>query len=91
MGNVRSNSAGNRGPNLLKDLHSTLAHLPIVLRNQICEECGWDHSTYYRRAKLKREMAFKEAEELIILMAYLQILQIAFAKIEKHKKLKTAV
>ena len=91
MGNVQSNPAGNRGGNLLKELHSTLADLPIFLRNQICEECGWDHSTYYRRGKLKGKEIYDEAEELIILTAYLQTIQIAFAKIEKYKKLMTAV
>ncbi len=74
--------------NLLHDLHSSIIHMAAFLRNKICEEFGWDPTTYNRkcREKPKRGKSYSEAEKLIIMTAYMQTLQIAFDQVEKQKK-----
>lgn len=87
MQNLQLRRTASRTTNLLNDFHSAVNRLPIVLRNRICEECGWSIHTYHEKCKVKFEggKAFSRAEELIILTVYLQALQEAFDQVEKHK------
>ncbi len=83
----------DRETNLLNELHSVMADMPTVLRNKICEECGWDSSTYYRkrRESARKGKVYNEIERINILMAYLQTLQIAFDQVERCKHLSLTV
>jgi hypothetical protein len=87
MQNLQLMGMASQTTNLLNDFHSAVALMPIVLRNRICEECGWSIHTYHEKCRMKFEVqrVFDRAEELIILTAYLQVLQEAFDQVEKHK------
>ena len=87
MQNLQLGGTASRTTNLLHDFHATVTRLPIVLRNRICEECGWSVHTYHEKCRMMFEggRAFNRAEELIILTVYLQVLQEAFDQVEKHK------
>lgn len=79
---------GQPAVNILNELHLTMTHLPIILRDRICEECGWSIPTYYRkcRTNIKGEKPYSNAEEEMIMRVHLQTLKEAFAEIEKYNK-----
>ncbi|QHS63348.1 hypothetical protein [Chitinophaga agri] len=74
--------------NLLNELHLIMTHLPVVLRDRICEECGWSIPTYYRkcRTNIKGEKAYSNAEEEMILRVHLEILKDAIAQVDRYSK-----
>ena len=92
MQNLQLGRSGIEGENLLNDFHSTMSRLPIVLRDKICEECGWSFHTYHAKCREKVEAGrtFSREEELTILTVYLQTLQDAFDQVEKHKNMISA-
>ena len=73
--------------NLLNDFHLAINHLPILLRNKICEECGWSIPTYYRKCRsgMGAGKTYSKAEEQMIMSVYLSTLQEAFDTFDKHK------
>lgn len=86
MQNTKSNTTQTNS-NLLNDFHLAINHLPILLRNKICEECGWSIPTYYRkcRSKTGTKKTCSKAEEQMIMSVYLKTLQEAFDQFDKHK------
>lgn len=78
--------------NVLNDFHATMTHLPIVLRDRICEECNWSIPTYYRkcRAGVKGEKAYSKAEEQMIIKVYIETLKGAFDQAEKYKNIQSS-
>jgi hypothetical protein len=54
----------------LKDLgelfiiHKRLVNLPIVLREDICLECGWSTPTFYRKMRSDARMSNAEMDKI---------------------------
>ncbi|SFO54342.1 hypothetical protein SAMN05428949_5669 [Chitinophaga sp. YR627] len=93
MQNNQAKSKTNQSSlNVLNDLHAIMTHLPIVLRDRICEECNWSIPTYYRkcRAGVKGEKAYSKAEEQMIVKVYMETLKGAFDHIDKYKNIQPA-
>ncbi len=36
---------------MLMTLHGSITAMPVMIRTEICNECGWSIPTYYRKVK----------------------------------------
>lgn len=43
-----------QGPSPIYTIHNKLINLPILIRSEICEECGWSIPSFYRKIKRGR-------------------------------------
>lgn len=65
---------------MLKNLHDSIAALPVNIRKEICDGCSWSVPTYYRKAKGiegKSDISNAEAEKIISIMRKVYTEQLA--------------
>lgn len=51
MQNFNYLEVGGDNSNLLKTVHPLMTHLPIIIRDRICQECNWSTPTFYRKIR----------------------------------------
>lgn len=62
-------------------LHTLFSHLPIIFREQVCEECNWSTPTFYRKIRIKDTINPENPRQVIS----------AISKAEKEKIIEIAV
>jgi hypothetical protein len=50
--------------NYLFDLHAAITELPKLFRKNVCAECSWSETTFYRKARGKNTFSNAEKEKI---------------------------